>query len=259
MKGFKIFMHALCMVFGNLGAVVRIFVIPFALLTAIVFVAAVEVGEELGSKTDLFSTSNALWLLLFAAAAIFINIWVAVSWHRFVLLEEQPQGLFPKIHAKEMKSYFFKLLILIVIFAVALIFLLMVLTFVMGALMGTISSFGVAGAVIATVLLPLLLTIVVGVPVIRACVALPAAALGSPLTISEAFAETESANWPIAVLLTIQVLLNTLFVLVLGWLVPEPFWLGQLASYSLNVFLWTFNISVLTTLYGHYVEKRALT
>lgn len=92
----------------------------------------------------------------------------------------------------------------------------------------------------------------------RLSTTLPAAAVGKPATFGEAFAATAGSWGSLFVLLLVvvgcQVVAQTAM-LVLGAITPI---LSILFSIATTVFLSLLNVSILTTLYGHYIEGRSI-
>ena len=104
MIGWQIFVHALRMVFGNFKQVLQITIGPALIAVAAMIVMAlmtrgssepVYYGAE-GPPPDL--GGGLVLPVLVAFLIVFaIFLWVAVAWHRYVLLEEYPNGLLPTL------------------------------------------------------------------------------------------------------------------------------------------------------------------
>ncbi|KCV82518.1 hypothetical protein ATO10_06236 [Actibacterium atlanticum] len=250
LKGFKIFTHALRMVFGNFGTVLRILVPP-VLIAAAVFVGAMYMSglsfEELDASAQPAQGPNPIFILTAFLLIVFTFIWVAVAWHRFVLLEERPVGALPKPHMNAMMSYVGKILLLSLIGVVCMI----PVAVLLWALVAVTNS-PVLG------LVPLLMMLVFSVFFLRASVVLPAAAIGRKLTVREAWEATRGSTWPIVLCYFLSMVLGMLLSgLSLGGTLITPF-LGVAVQIATQPVLTVINMSVLTTLYGHYVEGREL-
>src|SRR5690606_37356363 len=97
--GVKIFVHAVRLVFNNLGDAVRISAVLY-------LVPVVLAGLMLGDADP--ASPSPTWPvgLLLAIAAIAGAFWVAVAWHRFILLDERTAGLLPAFNGSRVLSYF---------------------------------------------------------------------------------------------------------------------------------------------------------
>lgn len=250
MDGLRIFIHALRMVFGNLGAVIRISGVFFVVVLGLLLVAGEgyfavpEAGEFLPSGR----VAGTMFLL--SVAQILLGLWVVVAWHRFVLLEEQPGALAPAWNGAAIWQYF----------KAGVIYTLLLVVFVIPL-----------GTIVGMALLPMLGSGGVGVMLVgglvyipaayigyRIAPILPAAAVGRNLPLREAFYATGTSGGSFIVLAVVTIAAS--------WLVGLP--AGILAQSSVQLALvWTalsqwlsimVGASILTTIYGVYVEKRAL-
>ncbi len=184
----------------------------------------------------------------------FVYVWVVVGWHRYVLLEESPSFV-PKLEAGRIFAYIGKSLLILL--------LLIPVGFVAGTLVGIVSAadlftpsttrnpvFGMAIGV--------LLVFPISLFVYRMSPLLPAAAIGRTMTISQAWGAMKGEMGMLAMLglistaLTIALSLPTLLLLPLGT--------GPLMAYQFVVgwIQLMVGASIITTLYGIYVEGRTL-
>lgn len=245
MTSWSIFKHAVTLTAGHWRIAVKI-VVPFiivgVIMKAIIFLYAIYAmaGEPSGT----------VWSLIIAAYVLFCVIsflWIAVSWHRFILIDEYPQSI-PVFHGDRIASYFGCSLLIGLITAAPLIPL---------ALLNGI--IGVAdGAVIVGLIVSVAGILALSIMTMRLMTLLPGAALGDALSIQDMWQVTKGQN---RTFLGLSILL---------FLIAIPF---QLISRSLSQISIVFSgiwdivsdyallmlgLSVLTTLYGHYVEKRPL-
>ncbi|WP_170468251.1 hypothetical protein [Ruegeria arenilitoris] len=254
MLGWQIFVHSVRMVFGNLKQVLQITVGPALIATGLIVALFMVTGipleafdESADSLPDGISAASVTFFLfgLFAVIAAVV-FWIAVSWHRFILLEEYPGGIFPAFRFDRILAYFGRILLLGILMMIAWI------------------PVGVVIAVLGETLLPLsiILTLAYGVFLIvcfyRLSIILPAAAIGEPITLGEAWNSTTGVAGSILVLLVVAFLFQLLVQLVFSVLVFIPV-LGIL----LTVFLGTLilpmiSVSIFTTMYGVFIEKRQL-
>ncbi|MGI9368582.1 MAG: hypothetical protein ACR2O2_07060 [Ruegeria sp.] len=173
--------------------------------------------------------------------------WIAVSWHRFVLLEEYPTGILPTFRSDRILAYILRLLLIGVIAGIAFL----PAGFVFTALGG-----GLIGVSIILLVVYFLFLVVCG---FRIAIVLPAAALGEPLTLKDAWGKTAGATGSIIVLLIVSVVFQFLVDILFTLLAFIPI-LGVLLVMFLAVLVFPMiNVSILTTMYGVFVEKRELT
>ncbi|MEM9436632.1 MAG: hypothetical protein AAGA15_06285 [Pseudomonadota bacterium] len=275
---FSMMSHAFRMLWANLGSAARVSVLPLILMYVALFVlgggmflavggadvlAGMDAGMDVSGDIDaaLLEETGALGglffvaiLILFLVATVFFA-WIAISWHRFILLEEYPQGWLPPFRWTEIKAYVVKLILLILVF-MAIMVIPAVLLGGIGAMAG--SSEAAAGPVLfffaaILILIPVFLWIS-----FRLSSVLPAAAVARPMGIGEAWRETQSHSGTIflfalaylGVSIAIQIVVS-----ILG-LVPI---VGIAIAIFGSWFTTILGFSALTTVYGVAIEGRELT
>ncbi len=252
--GIRIFVHAMRMVFGNLRAALRIGGVALVVLLALGISAGLTPppGALHGPSTAGMATN-----LLLTIARVIVGLWVAVAWHRFILLEETPGALLPRWNGAAIWAYVKAGVVL------ALIVLLIILpiAFVGGLLMVPMTA-SMATSASPRMLMALIGFIIALVPAcyifFRLAPVLPAAAVGSGLSLREAWFQTSPGAGALAML--------TLVSIVASWLVQYPGLLiagvtPAMALIWITVVQWLVlmvGVSIVTTIYGHYVEKRDL-
>ncbi len=257
MNGLNIFTHSFRQVVGNLGMAVRVsggvWLLLFVLGIVTVFIAVATHSPFLGM----------VLMIAFLVAAVWGVSLIAVVWHRYILMEEAPSGFIPSRKGLHVWLYFWSgigislivLLIMAVLFFAATIF---------------VDSAWIFAAFDSqhTSMLPehialrwgvgLLVTVIY----LRFALALPAVALGERVTFGESWQESKPYFAAIIVLSIVLNLLNAVAMLVLGVVlvsVAESQGLTFAVSLLVMLFQWFYfmlNISILSTLYGHIVEKR---
>jgi len=246
MFGLKIFMHAARMVLSNWQNALRIAVVPVAVgfgaatLAQSLLILPVQaglVGPEPGGGSSAGMLVPALiWLLA--------TMWIFVNWHRYILLEESPRGWVPPLPLGHIGAYIFK-----------------------GIQMALLAALGFA-PVMAVALaigfgrLAMVLAVIWAGSAIygffRLSPVLPAAAVGAQLGFLEAWQATRPGAGAVVVVIFLVLALEQVTSFVGTQIfVLNPF-LGMAA---LGVF-WAvtslISVSTLTTLYGHFVQGRAL-
>ena len=241
MKGITLFSHSVRLVIDNLGDAFRLSIVPYILIIA-AQVHTFSIGRALQDATDIdrlmsFSFVN----LILSLASVVASLWIAVAWHRFVLLEEQNDGWVPPFNGRVMWGYFgWSLVIGILIALIAGGFALLVGT-VIGPALGGILAAGI-GAIIF----------------FRLGLVLPAYAVGRKLSFSEAVNATKGETGTVLVLGFLAIVANILISLP-TLLSGNPFSpISLIFSLVLGWFALIIGISLLTTLYGHFVEGRSV-
>ncbi len=240
--GWKIFSHSVFLLNHNLRDALRISS-PLIVMMILNFVlgGALTIDSLEGGRTATSGTTLLLQLLTGIA-----GLWVAVAWHRFVLLEEHG-GSLPTFHGRRMLSYFFVILLLMIVLAVA---------------------GGVAGALAGILfgsLTPLFLVAVLAIAVAamwgfyRLSPLLPAAALGESMGVKQAWEATSELSGSVLaaallliffsilcgaaaalIMFQVSILIGVILIAVLQW------------AYTMV------GISILTTIYGVAVEGREI-
>ena len=257
MLGLRILFHALRQVLLNLGPVARIFLIP----TLVLLAAAWGLRLNFLFSPYFLLTAWQRGMIPWAKLAVFILLaevlllWSAVAWHRFILLNERGHGLLPPLHPLQMWGYFVRGLWLLLL-GVPLFF---AQGFVVGFVRGfTKAAFHVSpGLVVEAVGLCLALPFVA--LMLRLFVAVVPVAVGRDEQTGSVWRSMRLNLWPLVVVSAGLLLFDqtlSLGVARLGMTsMSTPGLSLTVASQSLATIL---SLSVLTTLYGHYVEGRPL-
>jgi hypothetical protein len=253
MLGLQILFHAIRMVLRNLGPALRISALPMALLLAasLVLEGSATPGDPEAPLTAARAAGLALGGLLQLAAAL----WIAVAWHRYILLGEAPEGVVPAVNGRALLSYLWAG----VIFTLVLILVAVPFALLAGVIVGpmVIADQGVVRGSVALVLF-LMVWLPVTFVSYRISPILPSAAIGARLPLREAWYATGTASGAFIVLALASVLV------VGGLNTPTGILLAVAPPLA---FLWSFVVqwavilggaSVLTTIHGHFVEKREL-
>lgn len=252
----QIFMHSVRQVFGNMNGALRVSGVLFVLQ----IIVTLTMGRTLlMDQTEIrrqMMEGNFNWpvYLLTTVLLLLLGLWIAVGWHRYVLTNEQP-ALVPKLYLDRVLGYFGKsILIGLLIMPVAMFFG-AIAGFVFVPLFGgTIGSQPfLLGAVIA-----LLIYVPVGVVLMRLSAALPGVALEGGVSVFTGWRATVGQTSTIlgVVLLTVisfVILSLPSFFLFAPGSLPGIIW--QFATQWVQVMV---GVSILTTLYGHFVEGRPL-
>jgi hypothetical protein len=184
MTGYLLFKHAVQRVFRNLDDALAISGLIWIATMAVVLVASIYT-PTMPATAEGWSglTMNQMVIVLGANLTVIVSgIWIAVEWHRFVLLGERPQTVIPPFRAALLLAYMGKsILLMVVLFAmmfVAMLILMLVMVLA-GALQFLVMAFILcAGSALMY-------------GFYRLSPMLPAAALGTSVTLQEAWSKTE--------------------------------------------------------------------
>ncbi len=254
MLGLEIFVHSVKMVLRNLKQALQISVVPAlvggVLITALFYVFDIPLEALDSSEPGLppGTSPGSILAFILCMLAVFVGtvFWIVVSWHRFVLLEEYPRGFLPPFRFDRILAYFGRAVLLGLLGLIALL----PASFIAGV--AAQASAAISVAVMFVFLLMILIAFYRLSPI------LPAAAIGNSLTFSEAWAATTGASGAIVVLLVVATLFQLLIQFLGGLLIFIPVIGPLILVFVAMLVLPLINVSILTTMYGVFVEKREL-
>ena len=259
------------MIFGNFGQALRVSVGPYFVGIVIAGIAFMLSGLPFASGFDpmasAFSPGAILLPFLLIPMILFITAWVAVSWHRFILLEEYA-GILPAVSGRPIWPYVGKSILLgLIIILIAIPLFLIFGTLIAGVAQPepgeiSFSADGTPDIPLAFLIQASLVPALVGIPlyyvILRIGIALVGTALAKPLGFGEAWRATAKVGGMIFGVTIIMTLIN----LVPGWLIFSVQSISPVFASILNMCLtWLsmmLGISILTTIYGHVIEERPL-
>ena len=249
----KIVLHAFRMIFGNIVDALKVSVGPILIWLAIVAATFVVfrlpvaplAGTAMGAPLDGGGFVIAFAIILVSSLAIFA--WIAVAWHRFILLEQYP-GMLPAWKDQPITPYVLKSITIFVLL-------------VLGALLGGFVVIGLFSAIGGPALVTfgiMAISFMLSYFALRMGLVLPAAAVGEEMEISESLAQTKPMSSNIFGVAATMIFLN----FVAGLVVTTIYSFASIIGVVLDIATtWLFimaNISVLTTLYGMLIEGREL-
>ncbi len=247
MKAWAIFVHSIRQVFGNLPEALQI--------TALIYLAQMAVSVALGAMPNAMAApeqvtpNEALAVLLAVFVMLVALIWIAVAWHRFVLLNERPAGFIPAFDPLRLLRYFGASL-LIALLAV-------LIGAVLWLAFGTL-YFSLLGQTQFAVFLTYVSVLV---PVLsflyRLSIILPGIATDRKVGLADGWVATTGETPTILILAFLSVVTASVLGSPLGFL-PEGSILALLWQVVTGWVQMMISASILTTLYGHYIEKRPL-
>lgn len=248
MLGWEVFRHAVRMVFRNFHDALRVSAVLYLVQVAasLWIETAVPYGGEDGGGAETVPVGSMMIGLVLGIAALIASLWIAVAWHRFVLAEEYPAGWLPRWHGDRMTAYFgWGLAIsLIVIFGAAL------LTIPVSVLVMLVPPLAI--------FMPFVFIFFAAWFGFRLSIKLPAVAMGNPVKLSEVWERTSgsAATFLVLALCTLgAIVVVSVIPVALGSAAPA---LGFAVGVVANWILTMVGISILTTLYGVFIEGRQL-
>lgn len=260
MKSYRILRHSIQQITGNPRAALMLSIpLVIALIAMQAFMPTTPVVAEDDTMPALDVGFLFISLLAFGASLL-----LAVNWHRHVLLEE-PATLRPR--GGRMGVYLLRAL-QIGLLAMVVMVVIALAGMAISAVAGLSAALFAAPAELSTsMILLIFLGSIVGLVIgfwiyalmMRLSVMLPAAAVGKGLGLRQALAQTRGTTGTMVMLVLLMGLLA--IVLAIPMIVAQLaglFVLVSVLEFALNWFLTVLGVSLLTTLYGHYVEGRPL-
>ncbi|MCO4847670.1 MAG: hypothetical protein KC448_06825 [Yoonia sp.] len=252
--------HAFLMIFNNFGQAVRVTVGPGLLLLLAWLAFFSLAGMPLDGDPDLNALSGGgstlvvLLIIPLLAFSFFVAGWVAVAWHRFILLEEYT-GLLPATAGRPIWGYIGKSILLGLLLSLAAI----PVTMIAGLVSAPFMQMTGGPSLIVFAIFGLIIGTFIGFLWFRTAICLPAKALGEDMKFAEAWAKTRDISGTLFGVTLIIVGLNIGAALVLGVILNGVPLVSSIVELAINWLSTMVGISVLTTIYGHSVQGRPLT
>lgn len=256
MKGLDIFLHALKQVLANLPGAIRVSALPYAVQVVVTFLLT-RPDRMAGMMRDPMAMMQGgpsmIAQFLSLIVLVVTSVWMAVAWHRFILQDEMPAGFVPAFDPDRMVAYFVR--------ALQIGLLCLGLGIVLGFFAGLIGA-AVAYVTGAYVISMLIVMLLVYFPILvlgyRLATALPAMAVDRPTSFTAGWDATQGENETFIGLglISVAALFTSALVgmYILGGIRP----LFILWTVAFNWLATMTGLSILTTLYGHFIEKRDL-
>ncbi|MGJ8603676.1 MAG: hypothetical protein ACSHXH_06070 [Marivita sp.] len=249
MQGWQIFRHSFNLVMANLDQAFRLSLVLYliqSIYTVYSFLNPSETMDFEGTQIPVMSPETIFPTIVLGLLAVIASLWIAVAWHRFALTGEATSGWVPRFHGSEIIGYLGRSV---------LIGLLVVLGVVVVSIPVGIISLGLPAL---AGIMPFILIGMAAYLFFRLGIMLPAAALGEKLTLGDAWDATRGQS---ATILTLALIVvgASIVIQLPSWFNDDPNSVVNVVySLVVNWFATIIGISVLTTLYGHFVEKRPI-
>ncbi len=251
----RIFLHSFRQVFGNLPGALKV----SGVLMLVQFVVLLTLGrsmptDEAGMR-QLMMEGRMPWgrMLFVGLVSTILWLWIVVGWHRYILRNEQPR-LVPAFRLDRMLGYFGKsFLIGLILLPLALL-----LGFVGGGIASGMAHDG-GNVIPALAVMGLVVYIPLAVVGMRLGTMLPGAALEPGVPVFSGWDATRGATLTILGVVALSVgfalVLEFVGMRIFGDPVSVPALIYELVKQWVIALV---GASILTTLYGHYIEKRPL-
>lgn len=255
MKGLDIFLHSVRQVTGNLDGALKVSALPILIQVAVglIFAGGMMMGMGPGGQMSAGAgVGMGLGGLIFLIVAVLTSLWLAVAWHRYVLLNEHPNGFVPAYKGDRMMAYFLR--------SLGYGFAVVVVGAIWGMIVGSLlAPLALRGGIVVFLIV---MAVFVQLPLIylglRLTTALPGSAIGAPHEFLAGWQATKDASSDIIGLSVIMVAAHLVLAL-LGFLIFDRIpVISILWNVAVTWLVTMVGVSVLTTLYGHYMQKRPL-
>lgn len=252
--GWRIVAHSFSLLFRNLVDALKVSVAPIlaALAAGWLLFALTGVSAAMIAFGFMSGNPNPVALLVLLGATLIFTLammWIAVAWHRFILLEEYP-GLAPRLLPDRVVGYFGRTIMLGLLMILVVYPALAIMTILLN-LLGLGQSAG------AAIVASFAVGTVFSYFWFRLGLILPGTAVARPLALGESWRQTADLSNDILSAAAILVAINIAIGLFAG-LLPlgtTGVLIVQGVVYWVTAMVGT---SMLTTLYGHIVEGRPL-
>ena len=256
MKGVQIFLHSVRLVTTNLVDALRVSLVPYAIQmasTMLIMGPVAMVNHEPAFRIGGEQATGLLadGLLVIAITAVTF-VWAAIAWHRYVLKGELQSGWAPALSVGRSWSYLLR--------SVGIFFICVVLAIPLGLVV----ALGVAifDPFEAPRLFEFLVWVFFVLPIsyvsYRLSAALPASAVDTRGPLTQGWTATEGAKSAILVVSIITTASLSALPYLASTISNERFVLALIWEVFYGWAVMMIGLSILTTLYGHYVEGRPL-
>ena len=250
MQDIQIFAHSVRLVLNHLDVALRVSLVLYLVQISVMvaqYLNPPRIERINGVDVALLDPGPAILIALLSLLATVASLWIAVAWHRFVLTGEQPRGWLPEWQGGRMLGYLGRSLLIGIIVVLAVAAASIPLMMLMAVMPGVVQSF-----------LPFAMVALGSVIIFRLGVMLPAGTIDRKLTLRQAWQATSGQTDTILVLALVAA--GAAVVVQIPTLVSgDPGSLISLVySIAVNWFVTMIGVSMLTTLYGHFVEGRAI-
>jgi hypothetical protein len=290
---FLVLRHAIFSILSNFGAAIKVSLVLLVLLSILVEVAEryfntyctvilFDYNFFRATSASCYAENNQLNDVFVTTVSLFITAWIAIAWHRFILLKE-PVGLLPDVFPRAIAQYIPRALLIAVILFIFKYFMGLGLfeaqqwvlfkePFVLRFSWMAENSRYISDSIglVTTILVLVLITLPLTYVWLRVALIFPAIAIGRQISIMSAVSSTVRHRWTIfcvtasilvlafcAILVTSRDAVDFVYRL----LFENRYYFSlalKIIHYVVGWFFFMLSLSILTTLYGHVIEGRPL-
>ncbi|MCY6383477.1 hypothetical protein [Hoeflea prorocentri] len=267
--GYRIFALCLKQVFGHLGVALRLswFWLLLGLLLFLGFFGMFGgLDQQAGSEGVQPHAGPPVFLTLLLSIATMVvfllgGAVIAIGWHRFVLLDEEPQNFFVLRRQWSIGTYVIRGLLIMLILAAVFLPLLLILVLVFGSVIfGSVTNEGGSSNSLFVMAAFLLLVNVAATWVIlRIGLVLPTIAVDKRISFGESIRLTRHVAGPLLVTAVCIVVFNFIPTFLFEIVSTQSTALEIVRMAFTTAFSWIsflVSIGILTVVYGHCAENR---
>ena len=251
--GVNLFMHSVRLVLGDWRNALRVTGLLYLIYAVPAFILGLMAPQPRPDATpsEVMATMGSVAPVGIITAILLavVYVWLAVTWHRYILLDEQPGGQLPTFHRSEILAYAGN--------AILLALIMIAFSIVVGLVLSPLLLLGPLGLIIMPIVFISLALIVD----YRLGLVLPSRAIGQKLTFGEAWAATRGQSGTILVLAVVSAIAAVVInipAMILAFLPGIGGILASIWQLGTGWVTLVVGVSILTTLYGVYIEKRSI-
>jgi len=258
MLGLRLFMLSARMVFTNLVPMVQIFALPLAVVLAAImaFSTYVGLGPFFFISGQNVQFNNLSGGLLAAFLCTFFIIWLAlmngvVHWHRYILLGERPRALMLRASWRQVAKY--------IVGGILIVALLILPLWLLGMIAGRIAvGFAMDGKLLVAQGIMAAVSIFFTAIFLTLSPILPANAIDRNIKISDGLSAMSGSLGALIICAIGLAVLQWGGDVLLRQLVTLNLQLAVIVGIVVQMMVAMIGVSLITTIYGHYIEDRPL-
>jgi len=251
MIGWEIFQKSIGRVFSNFSQAIKIggsiLLVAFVLEVGLIFLITGNlIGQGVYSRAGVGIAGGGVATAVIAVVHLLAIFWIAVSWHRFLLLEETGIGILSKWRWRVVLSYLVQSVLIGLMIVVAML--------VFALLVYGLATIGILTASIGSLLYPVAF-IVASYLVLRLSAILPAIAIEKPISMGASWQASDTIKGAVLLLVFLSLVISALPGFLLG-MVDLGVAVNALGRFAIYLFQLIFSITILTTLYEYLFKEK---
>ena len=199
--------------------------------------------NDVQNYADLFSV---IIVILFG---ILITLWAAVAWHRYVLLNEAPNGWLPVWNGNAVVSYLRQWIKFLLLASIVVFISIFILIPMMKA--GSVSQ-----SPLLAIFFVIGFEVFLGFLFLRVCLVFPAAAVGQPIGLFDSWDDTKPYAKALIFITIVEAVIGSALRIISDLFGAGL--IGTIVNSATDILFALWTLSVITTLYGFIIEGRSL-